>query len=159
MTKRQIELPTEAQWEYACRAGTTTRYFTGDKAESLDGSANVLDRSAKKQFPDWDDIIDFDDGYVFTSPVSKFRPNPFGLYDMIGNAREWCRDVYTDDFYATSDKKDPENSGAGTSRVLPPGRGTARRGSAAARTATAASRTTVSSTSASASLHRNERRR
>ena len=90
VTKRRIELPTEAQWEYAYRAGTTTRYFTGDKAESLDGSANVADRSFKKQFPDYP-IVDIDDGYVFTSPVMKFRPNPFGLYDLTGNVGEWVR--------------------------------------------------------------------
>ena len=82
-----------AEWEYACRAGTTTRYFTGDKAVSLDGSANVADRTAKKQHPNWTDIVDIDDGYVSTSPVGKFRPNPVGLYDMTGNAWEWWRTI------------------------------------------------------------------
>ncbi|HVS36720.1 MAG TPA: formylglycine-generating enzyme family protein, partial [Gemmataceae bacterium] len=116
-TKRRIVLPTEAQWEYACRAGTTTRNFTGDKAESLDGSANVADRTFKKQFPNLPSG-DIDDGYVFTSPVAKFRPNPFGLYDMTGNAGEWCADYYDDKYYKTSDKKDPENITKTDARVL-----------------------------------------
>jgi formylglycine-generating enzyme required for sulfatase activity len=117
-TKQRVVLPTEAQWEYACRAGTTTRYFTGDKATSLDGSANVADRSVKKQFPALP-IVDIDDGYVFTSPVGKFRPNPFGLYDMAGNAWEWCVDYYDGKYYKNSDKKDPVNrDDKGYSRVL-----------------------------------------
>ncbi len=117
VTKRRIVLPTEAQWEYACRAGTTTRYFTGDKAEGLDGSANVADRTFKKKFPKLE-IADIDDGYDFTSPVGKFRPNPFGLCDMTGDVWEWCADYYDSQYYTISDKKDPENLIKGASRVL-----------------------------------------
>ncbi len=117
VTKRRIELPTEARWEYVCRAGTTTRYFTGGKAESLDGSANVADWTLKKQLPEYL-IVDIDDGYVFTSPVGKFRPNPFGLYDMSGNTMEWCVDYYDANYYKISDRMDPVNIGKTDTRVL-----------------------------------------
>ena len=107
-TKRDVRLPTEAEWEYACRAGTTTRYFTGEAPESLAGAANIADQTAKKQFPGWKGV-DFADGYVFTSPVGSFRANPFGLYDMTGNVYEWCTDYSDPDYYRTSPKTDPEN--------------------------------------------------
>jgi formylglycine-generating enzyme required for sulfatase activity len=118
VTKRRIELPTEARWEYACRAGMTTRYFTGDKAESLDGWVNVADRTLNKQFPVFERVVDIDDGYVFTSSVGKFRPNAFGLYDMTGNVSEWCADYYDAYYYRNSDKKDPINKEKGASHVL-----------------------------------------
>ena len=116
-TKRGVTLPTEAQWEYACRGGTTTRYFTGDALESLAGSANIADQSAKKQFSNWP-VADFDDGYVFTSPVGKFRPNQFGLYDMTGNVWEWCSDYYDPKYYNNSPKEDAENLTKSDARVL-----------------------------------------
>ena len=122
VAKRRIELPTEAQWEYVCRAGTTTRYFTGDKAESLDGSANMLDRTAKKQFPDLT-TVDIDDGYIFTSPVGKFRPNPFGLHDMTGNVWEWCADYYDSKYYGNRYNKNPVNLEKCIDRVVRGGSG------------------------------------
>ncbi len=87
-------LPTEAEWEYACRAGTTTRYYSGDDPETLAKVGNVADATAKAKFPDWKYTIKASDGYVFTSPVGSFQPNAFGLYDMHGNAWQWCADWY-----------------------------------------------------------------
>ena len=87
-------LPTEAEWEYACRAGTTTRYYSGDDPETLAKVGNVADAAAKAKFPDWKYTIKASDGYVFTAPVGSFQPNAFGLYDMHGNAWQWCADWY-----------------------------------------------------------------
>jgi formylglycine-generating enzyme required for sulfatase activity len=104
-TKKVVRLPTEAEWEYACRAGSATRYYNGNDPESLVRVGNVADGTAKKKFPDWDSTIAAEDGYVFTSPAGKFLPNRFGLYDMLGNAWEWCQDCYGP--YADLGAKDP----------------------------------------------------
>jgi formylglycine-generating enzyme required for sulfatase activity len=84
-------LPTEAEWEYACRAGATTAYSSGDDPESLARVANVADSTARKQFATWA-TIGAADGHVFTSPVGSFESNAFGLADMHGNVWEWCAD-------------------------------------------------------------------
>ena len=94
-TGRPVELPTEAEWEFACCAGTTTRYFTGDNPGSLKGYANVNDQTLRakgiKRSEFWD-YFDFADGHAFTSPVGCFKANPWGLYDMTGNVWQWCVD-------------------------------------------------------------------
>ena len=92
-TGRAVRLPTDAEWERATRAGTTTVYFTGDSPASLEGYANVSDQSARRALGDaagGSGVFPFDDGYPFTSPVASFRPNPWGLYDMLGDVFEWC---------------------------------------------------------------------
>jgi Sulfatase-modifying factor enzyme 1 len=101
-------LPTEAEWEYACRAGATTRYWSGDDAETLAAVANVGDGMAKAKYPDWETITGRD-GYLFTAPVGKFRANAFGLYDMHGNVWEWCSDGYGEDYYKESPVDDPQD--------------------------------------------------
>jgi formylglycine-generating enzyme required for sulfatase activity len=111
-------LPTEAEWEYACRAGTTTRYYSGDDPETLAKVGNVADAAAKAQFPDWIWTIKANDGYVFTAPVGKFKPNAFGLYDMHGNAWQWCADWYGAEYYTASPADDPAGPDSGNGRVL-----------------------------------------
>ena len=111
-------LPTEAEWEYACRAGTTTRYYSGDDPEMLAKVGNVADATAKAKFPYWKWTIKASDGYVFTSPVGSFRPNAFGLYDMHGNAWQWCTDWYGEKYYAASPTDDPSGPDSGEHRVL-----------------------------------------
>ena len=86
---RTYRLPTEAEWEYACRAGTTTLYFPGDDAEALAEVGNVADATAREKYPDWTYAIAVRDGFVYTAPVGRYRLNAWGLHDMHGNVWEW----------------------------------------------------------------------
>jgi sulfatase modifying factor 1 len=115
---KHYELPTEAEWEYACRAGTQTRFWCGDADASLKGNANIADASFKEKYPAGSWAVSWDDGYAFTSPVGSFKANPWGLYDMHGNVYQWCADYYDATYYANSDKKDPFNSSKSERRVL-----------------------------------------
>ena len=119
---RRFRLPTEAEWEYACRAGTTTRFWTGDDFASLLGAANVQDASFQAKFPKVDykkwQPFPFDDGVAFTAPCGSFRANPFGLFDMAGNTWDWCSDWYSSAYYAKSPAADPAGPASGSSRVV-----------------------------------------
>jgi len=127
---REYRLPTEAEWEYCCRAGSESHFSTGDSLVSLRGFGNVLDTSYKGTYPNNDDTVyqpfPFADGFVYTSPVGRFKTNGFGLHDMHGNVWEWCSDWYSNDFYATSLQgnppvavplTDPEGPDSGSLRV------------------------------------------
>ena len=77
-----------------------------------------MDAAAKAKFPDWTWTIKASDGYVFTAPVGKFKPNAFGLYDMHGNACQWCADWHGAEYYAASPADDPAGPDSGNVRVL-----------------------------------------
>jgi formylglycine-generating enzyme required for sulfatase activity len=113
-TGRTFRLPTEAEWEYACRAGTRTARFTGDSDASLEGYANVADATAKRAWSNWT-TFSWSDGHNVASPVGSFKPNPWGLYDMIGNVWEWCEDWHGP--YSSASVKNPTGASSGSDRV------------------------------------------
>jgi len=100
-TGQEVRLPAEAEWEYACRAGSRTRFCFGDSDSQLGEYAWYGGNSGRK-----------------THPVGQKRPNPWGLYDMHGNVWEWCLDWYDSDYYEDSPPADPRGPSDGTSRVL-----------------------------------------
>ena len=92
---RSYRLPTEAEWEYAARAGSSTARHWGDDPARACAWANVGDRALHRHYPEWPwTIHPCDDGYVHTAPIGSFRVNLYGLYDMVGNVWEWTCSAY-----------------------------------------------------------------
>ncbi len=94
-------LPTEAEWEYACRAGTATRFSFGNDPGALKNVAWFKANAGQT-----------------SHAVGQKAPNPWGLYDLHGNVAEWCHDIYSESYYQKSEPADPHGPAAGNKRVL-----------------------------------------
>jgi len=103
---KTYRLPTEAEWEYACRAGTKTAWSFGDDEKVLGDYVWYKENAA--------DIV----SEQYAHQVGLKKPNAFGLYDMHGNVFEWCHDYYGEDYYQQSPTNDPRGPASGASRVL-----------------------------------------
>lgn len=102
-----FRLPSESEWEYACRAGTTTRFYWGDDPAFAEGDDYCW----------WGYNADeVGESYAHVSGLKL--PNAFGLYDMSGNVWEWCHDWYGSDFYRNSGRDNPGGPSSGSYRVL-----------------------------------------
>jgi formylglycine-generating enzyme required for sulfatase activity len=115
-TGKTVRLPTEAEWEYACRAGTTTEFHTGDALKPGQANADIPSNPGA-----WDRImagLGMSSGQetIQPAPAGSFPPNGFGLYDMHGNVWEWCSDWH--DSYANAKNQDPTGPDSGTCRVM-----------------------------------------
>lgn len=95
-TGQRVRLPSEHEWEYAARAGTTTRFWWDDEPEGAQGRENIMDQSVRSIFPNRN-TAPWDDKFAHTAPVGTFEANPLGLYDMFGNVWEWTADDWNGD--------------------------------------------------------------
>jgi formylglycine-generating enzyme required for sulfatase activity len=100
-TGHRYRLPSEAEWEYAARAGATGVYSWGNNPDNACEFANLYDRAARRALDFGWSFADCDDGHAELAPVASLRPNAFGLHDMIGNAWEWTQDCYRDTYEHT----------------------------------------------------------
>jgi formylglycine-generating enzyme required for sulfatase activity len=120
-TGKSYRLPTEAEWEYAARAGTTTARFWGDGRDQACEFADVADLTGAGALR-WnkdnkEQVFQCRDGFAYTAPVGSFRPNAFGLYDMLGNVFQWTEDCYHDSYNGAPSDGSAWTSGACEGRV------------------------------------------
>jgi formylglycine-generating enzyme required for sulfatase activity len=103
-------LPTEAQWEYACRAGTTTPFYTGEtiSVKEANFKGELAYNGAEKEHNNWTSVI----------PVAFYSPNPWGLYDMHGNINEWCSSLYENTYSGAEQQDASEDRANNHDRVM-----------------------------------------
>ena len=98
-TGHAYRLLSESEWEYAARGGTSTSRYWGERRKGQCRHANGMDQAVKRRYGDWNWIIaSCDDGHAHTSTVGSYRPNEYGLYDMLGNVWEWVGDCWHDSY-------------------------------------------------------------
>lgn len=97
-TGRRYRLPSEAEWEYAARAGTTTSYSWGDSSGPACRHGNTFDLTATASYPNWFWYTNCADTFVNTAPAGTFQPNPWGIFDLHGNVWEWVEDCWHSDY-------------------------------------------------------------
>ncbi|MBI5331785.1 MAG: formylglycine-generating enzyme family protein [Betaproteobacteria bacterium] len=118
-TGKPYRLPTEAEWEYAARAGVGAAHYWGESANQACRYANVMDRTGGIQVPGvtWE-THRCTDGYAYTAPVARFRANAFGLHDMLGNIWEWVEDCWHGHYKGAPADGSAWTSGSCEKRVL-----------------------------------------
>jgi sulfatase modifying factor 1 len=137
--RQEYRLPTEAEWEYCCRAGSATRFPHGSDMRNLHRHGNICDQASRGKWANPENVVitigdggllsqalteipypfhPGNDGFAFTASGGRFPPNAWGLHDMIGNVGEWCADRYADDWYAASPTRDPIGPSVGSDRVI-----------------------------------------
>ncbi|MEM7262012.1 MAG: formylglycine-generating enzyme family protein [Planctomycetota bacterium] len=115
---RKYRLPTEAEWEFACRGETSSPYSFGADPSDLPLYANTADATLRPVFPAVNWNTDDSDGHAFTAPVGQFRENPRGLFDMHGNVWEWCADWHQDGYESADPRVDPTGPEEGRIRAI-----------------------------------------
>ena len=113
----QYRLPSEAEWEYAARAGSTGSFAHGNDLASLCEFANIADQSTKTRYRTWD-VADCTDGFAKIAPVGRLKPNAFGLYDVAGNVSEWVADCWSRNYSRARSDEQPFEDRRGCQRVF-----------------------------------------
>jgi formylglycine-generating enzyme required for sulfatase activity len=121
--RRHYRLPSEAEWEYAARARTTSSRYWGDNIDDGCAYENIADQSFKRAYPGAslsvaNLVANCDDHYATTAPVASYKPNPWGLYDMLGNVANWVQDCYVDNYRETPTDGSPNTPGDCAYRVV-----------------------------------------
>ena len=118
-TNRKYRLLTEAEWEYAARAGSDKTRFWGNSPDQACKFANVFNPATMAKYKDSDRVaFRCDDGYVETAPVGSLKPNGFGLYDMLGNVWEWVDDCWNISYGGAPSDGSAWNTGDCAKRVV-----------------------------------------